>query len=268
MAIMAPHQFSLEAEKFGPGKHKYWSDGKDGTPSAGWARHLSAEYTDLAHALPMHMDSSIFMRVHESRMGYAQMMIVAPPETPYAGGCFLFDIHFPSNYPQVPPHVNLQTTGGGSHRFNPNLYNCGKVCLSILGTWSGQKGESWNPKSSTFLQIAVSLQSLVFVKDPYFNEPGYESSMGTPSGTSSSDAYSKDQQQATVRFAMIDMLKTPPLNFETVVRAHFYLQQKRILETVEKWAKTNTAITSTHIESLKSEFAKLKAPEVVKPTAE
>ena len=29
--------------------------------------------------------------------------------------------------------VNFQTTGGGSVRFNPNLYNCGKVCLSLLG---------------------------------------------------------------------------------------------------------------------------------------
>ena len=25
--------------------------------------------------------------------------------------------------------VNLQTTGNGSVRFNPNLYNCGKVCV-------------------------------------------------------------------------------------------------------------------------------------------
>lgn len=25
-------------------------------------------------------------------------------------------------YPQTPPHVNLQTTGGGKVRFNPNLY--------------------------------------------------------------------------------------------------------------------------------------------------
>lgn len=30
--------------------------------------------------------------------------------------------------------VNLQTTGNGTVRFNPNLYNCGKVCLSLLGT--------------------------------------------------------------------------------------------------------------------------------------
>jgi hypothetical protein len=27
----------------------------------------------------------------------------------------------------------LLTTGHGTVRFNPNLYNCGKVCLSLLG---------------------------------------------------------------------------------------------------------------------------------------
>lgn len=43
--------------------------------------------------------------------------------------------------------------GGGSVRFNPNLYNCGKVCLSLLGTWSGAKGETWDPSSSSTLQV-------------------------------------------------------------------------------------------------------------------
>jgi len=218
--------------------------------------------------LPLHQDSSIFMRVHESRMQYAQILVIAPPDTPYAHGCFLFDVEFPATYPQVAPKVNLQTTGGGQHRFNPNLYDSGYVCLSILGTWGGQAGEGWNPKSSTFLQVAVSLQSLVFVKDPYFNEPGYEASMNTPSGQASSKAYSANQQQATVRLAMIDQLRNPPLNFEPVIRAHFYLQQKRIIETVEQWAKTNSAITAQHIKDLKAEIAKLKAPEIVKPAAE
>ena len=66
------------------------------------------------------------------------------------------------------------TTGGGTVRFNPNLYNCGKVCLSLLGTWSGQDGETWNKDTSTFLQVLVSIQSLILVEDPYFNEPGWE----------------------------------------------------------------------------------------------
>ena len=38
-------------------------------------------------------------------------------------------------------------------RFNPNLYDCGKVCLSLLGTWSGAKGETWDPNSSSTLQV-------------------------------------------------------------------------------------------------------------------
>jgi len=58
-------------------------------------------------------------------------MITGPLETPYAGGCFLFDIYFPPQYPSVPPQVNLQTTGNGSVRFNPNLYNSGKGARTV-----------------------------------------------------------------------------------------------------------------------------------------
>ena len=50
-----------------------------------------------------------------------------PEDTPYSGGLFTFDIMCPADYPNAPPKVNLATTGGGSVRFNPNLYNCGKV---------------------------------------------------------------------------------------------------------------------------------------------
>ena len=97
-----------------------------------------------------------------------------PEDTPYTGGCYQFDIFFPTKYPQVPPQVNFRTTGGGLVRFNPNLYNCGKVsfdespmilrtliyhsleccqvCLSLLGTWEGAQGEQWND-TSTLLQV-------------------------------------------------------------------------------------------------------------------
>lgn len=47
--------------------------------------------------------------------------------------------------------MNLSTTGGGKIRFNPNLYACGKVCLSLLGTWRGHASENWDPKLSTML---------------------------------------------------------------------------------------------------------------------
>jgi hypothetical protein len=47
------------------------------------------------------------------------------------------------------------------------------VCLSLLGTWSGAAGENWSALTSTFLQVIVSIQSLILVPEPYFNERQY-----------------------------------------------------------------------------------------------
>ena len=49
--------------------------------------------------------------------------------------------------------------GGGTVRFNPNLYDCGKVCLSLLGTWPGAQGEGWIASKSSFLQVGLFLGS-------------------------------------------------------------------------------------------------------------
>ena len=40
--------------------------------------------------------------------------------------------------------------------------------------------------SPTLPQVLVSIQSLILVPQPYFNEPGYEGTMGTPSGIAAS----------------------------------------------------------------------------------
>ena len=54
--------------------------------------------------------------------------------------------------------------------------------MSLLGTWQGQREEMWCEKTSTFLQVMVSIQSLILVPDPYFNEPGYEAMRKLPQG--------------------------------------------------------------------------------------
>jgi len=46
------------------------------------------------------------------------------------------------------------------------------VCLSLLGTWSGKGNENWSSQSN-LLQVLVSLQGLVLVSQPYFNEAGF-----------------------------------------------------------------------------------------------
>lgn len=122
-------------------------------------------------------------------------MITGPDGSPYANGCSMFDISLPSDYPQTAPKVQFLTTDGGRIRFNPNLYNCVKVCLSLLGTW---QGPGWISGESTLLQVLISIQSLILVPDPYFNEPGWEPSRGTPRGEAASKNYNSNIRRHTV----------------------------------------------------------------------
>ena len=95
-------------------------------------------------------------------------LIEGPEGTPYEGGMFLFKIWFTTTYPYNPPKVKFLTTGSGQVRFNPNLYACGKVCLSILGTW---QGPPWAP-SMTLGHLLMSIQSLLN-EAPFHNEPAF-----------------------------------------------------------------------------------------------
>ncbi|MDP2436434.1 MAG: ubiquitin-conjugating enzyme E2, partial [archaeon] len=198
-------------------------------------RRASQELATLRSNMPLSSHSSIFLRVDSKRVDVLRAMITGPTDTPYSFGAFQFDIFLPSTYPKGPPLVNLETTGNGSVRFNPNLYNSGKVCLSLLGTWRGQSNESWLEKESTLLQVLVSIQSLIFVDEPYFNEPGYESEIGSSKGIAKSLEYNRNIRAQTIRWAIIDQLRNPSPGFEDVIRAHFLLKAKDVVSTVFGW---------------------------------
>ena len=93
-------------------------------------------YSQGGCSLPCNPSSTIFLRMQSDLMDKLQVLISGPEDTPYSLGLFIFDILFPTDYPQVPPKVNLQTTGYGMVRFNPNLYNCGKVSNNLLWKFS------------------------------------------------------------------------------------------------------------------------------------
>lgn len=201
------------------------------------AKRLAQETVTISNSLPISYSSTVFARCDEERLDVMKVLITGPKDTPYDNGCFEFDVFFPADYPDSPPMVNLQTTGNQTVRFNPNLYHDGKVCLSILNTWHGRPEERWNGQTSSFLQVLVSIQSLILVSEPYFNEPGYERSRGTPAGTASSIEYDANIRQATVKWAMLEALKKPSLCFKEAIRNHFYLKRKEIKEQCELWAK-------------------------------
>lgn len=63
-------------------------------------------------------------------------LVKGPTRTPYEDGLYLFDIQLPNIYPAVPPLFRYLSQCSG--RLNPNLYDNGKVCVSLLGTWIGK----------------------------------------------------------------------------------------------------------------------------------
>lgn len=111
-------------------------------------------------------ENNIFYKHDDTDILRGYAMIIGPGDTIYAHGFYFFKFKFPSNYPFSPPKVTY-LTNNGSTRFNPNLYRNGKVCVSILNTWSGPKWSS----CQTIRSILLSLVTL-FHNTPLTNEPG------------------------------------------------------------------------------------------------
>ncbi|KAG2317811.1 hypothetical protein Bca52824_020933 [Brassica carinata] len=197
------------------GDHEYAARGNTSKQhSKEWTKRIQEEWRILENDLP----EMIFVRAYESRMDLMRAVIVGADGTPYHDGLFFFDIFFPDTYPSVPPMVHYQS---GGLRINPNLYNCGKVCLSLLGTWSGAPREKWIPNNSTMLQVLVSIQGLILNEKPYFNEPGYERTAGSATGEAQSKAYSENTFLLSLK-TMVYNMRRPPKYFEDFSYGHFF----------------------------------------------
>jgi ubiquitin-protein ligase len=115
----------------------------------------------------------IYIQFNEENLLEAKAMIVGPKDSLYESGFLLFNITFPKNYPHSPP--DLYYISRNKIRIHPNIYvgghssGKGKVCLSILGTWSG-------PKWTSIMDITTVLLTLQSLLDnnPLHHEPGQE----------------------------------------------------------------------------------------------
>jgi ubiquitin-protein ligase len=109
----------------------------------------------------------IWYHMDETDITKGTAMIRGPPDTPYEACLLTFAIQFPSDYPFSPPKVSFLTSDGKT-RFHPNLYVEGKVCLSILGTFSGPSWSGTQSLCSILLSILALLDN-----NPLAHEPAY-----------------------------------------------------------------------------------------------
>ncbi|MCL7045500.1 hypothetical protein MKW94_027159 [Papaver nudicaule] len=202
--------------------HHYFSSSSSSSLSPTGSAKIMKEWRMLERNLP----DSIYVRAYEGRIDLLRAVIIGPTGTPYHDGLFFFDIKFRSDYPNSPPKVYYHSFG---YRLNPNLYQTGYVCLSLLNTWSGNENEKWKPSQSTILQVLVSIQGLVLNSKPYFNEPAYaKMPKNSNPWKASSLSYNRNAFILSCK-TMLCILKRPPKFFEEIVVQHFRDRGEAIL---------------------------------------
>jgi ubiquitin-conjugating enzyme E2 Z len=159
--------------------------------------------------------------------GYA--LIIGPEDTPYYGGNYFFELNYPFDYPHTPPKVTY-CTNGDEVRFNPNLYKCGKVCVSLLNTWRGEQWTSCQTISTVLLTLCTLL-----CKDPLLNEPGVSKTHPDMKN------YTDIIEYSNINVAICDIIskksdvyKSFFDNFNTFIKENYIKNYDKILSFAEK----------------------------------
>ncbi|KRT85513.1 Ubiquitin-conjugating enzyme [Oryctes borbonicus] len=234
------------------------ADSLTSTATARIKKDLMTLYTDT---LP-----GIFAVGDEKNLKFIYALIIGPMNTPYQGGFFYFVLKCPNDYPIQPPRMRLLTTDGGRVRFNPNLYETGKICVSILGTWNGP---AWSP-AQQISSLLLTIQSLLNEK-PYYNEPGFDkvncsffsrifvNKYIQEMIPGDSDRYNEIITYQTLRVAVCGMVENDgglnvPESLQNIMKQSFLNYYEEYLQTVEsKLHLSGTSVVVSNCINLKRE---------------
>ncbi|XP_055590421.1 (E3-independent) E2 ubiquitin-conjugating enzyme [Uranotaenia lowii] len=232
-----------------PSTHKFHLTVFQTSNAQSFYRAVQREHKLLRTGLP----PGVWVRTFEDRLDLLSVMIEGPKKTPYEDGLFLFDIQLGQDYPASPPLCHYISYC--SDRLNPNLYEDGKVCVSLLGTWSGRGTEVWG-SNSTLLQVIVSIQGLILVDEPYFNEAGYEKQRGSQQGKENSRMYNEMVLLKLVQ-SMTKLVANPPEIFSDQILQHFRQRGLDMYQRIKRWmdvsVEANRLAVSRELESLPRE---------------
>jgi ubiquitin-conjugating enzyme E2 G1 len=127
-------------------------------------KRLQSEYKQLLK------EPNYFFSIEPNPSNFFQwnIILIGPPDSPFEGGIFNCYLHFPSSYPNKPPEFKFT-----SHIYHPNIYNDGRVCISILHEGIDEWGyehvsERWNPSHSV---NSILMSILSILSSPNFESP-------------------------------------------------------------------------------------------------
>ena len=91
--------------------------------------------------------------VSENDLFHWRGVIMGPKDSPYEGGVFFLDIHFPSDYPFKPQKITFITKV-----YHTNINSSGRICLDTLM-------DQWSPKL-TIDKALIDIYYLLTVPNP------------------------------------------------------------------------------------------------------
>ena len=183
---------------------------------------------DMKRILSSDLNSNgIFIEFDETDILKAKALIIGPKDTIYDNAYLFFTIEFPKNYPFSPPILTYKPQN--KVRIHPNIYVNGKVCLSILGTWSGP---SWT-HTMDITTVLLTIQSLLD-NNPLANEPGYEKIVSDKNILY--ENYNKIIRYNTINSLIFDRINTEFIDFDIVKNTmieYFNKNKEKINHTIE-----------------------------------
>lgn len=113
-------------------------------------KRLHKEYEEIKDYMSSNCSAG---PIDDDDLTHWQGTIIGPEDTPYAGGVFNLDIHFPRDYPFKAPKVVFK-----NKIYHPNISSNGTICLDILKN-------KWSP-ILTISKVLISLSSLLSEPNP------------------------------------------------------------------------------------------------------
>lgn len=176
---------------------------------------------------------------NEDNIMNGSALIIGPSGTPYEYGNYLFEFFFSETYPYDPPKVVYKTNDGVT-RFNPNFYRSGKVCLSLLNTWSGDQWSACQTIRSVLLTLQTTMNEM-----PLLNEPGVDEKIHLRSILNYNKMINFKNIEFTILYYLNNVSKIPIQNSELIEKIfeNFEKSKREILESAEKLKNQTTQET-------------------------